>query len=87
LPHLPAAEKLALNRQVTVVLRLLIDRRGQLLHGELVDDDGKPWRRFAGWRELTGTIREWLARRTLETSSLEPQDPDNNREADPRPSE
>ena len=45
---------------MTVVLRLLLDGRKRLVHGEVVDTDGKMQGRFAGWRELIRLVRSYL---------------------------
>ena len=43
-----------------MVVRLVIDRRDRLVHGEVVDVDGKVQGQFAGWRELIRTVRDYL---------------------------
>ena len=53
-------DKLADKRYVTVVLRLLMDRRGRLVRGEVVDAQGEPGGRFVGWRGLIRAVRAWL---------------------------
>jgi len=63
LPTTSHVSHLAEKRNVTVVVRLLIDRREQLVHGEVVDMDGKAQGRFDGWRELIRTMREYLMSR------------------------
>jgi len=54
-------DKLADVQHVTVILRLALNRRGRLLHGELVHTEETKPRRFEGWIGLTHTLREWLA--------------------------
>ena len=54
-------EGLAEKRYVTVILRLLIDRRGRLIHGEVADLEGKTQSRFSQWRELSWAVRTGLA--------------------------
>ena len=54
---------LADKRYVTVFLRLLLGRHGRLEHGELVDLDGVSHGRFTNFRELTSTLRAWIATR------------------------
>jgi hypothetical protein len=61
LPAPADSEKLAPKRYVTVILRLLLERRGQLVHGELVDLQGKAHGRFGTWQGLPRVIRVWLA--------------------------
>jgi hypothetical protein len=68
-------DTLAERRHVTVILRLVLDRGGRLIHGEVVDVEAGPWARFAGWRGLTRTLHAWLASQ----EQPEPGDP-------PRPS-
>jgi len=48
------------RRYVTVVLRLLLDKRGRLIHGELVDTAGALQERFVGWRGLLRAVKTWL---------------------------
>jgi hypothetical protein len=50
------------NRQVTLILRLVLDARGRLRYGEAVDVEAHSQGRFVGWRGLTHTVRAWLAR-------------------------
>ena len=49
------------KRHVTVILRLVLDARGRLEHGEIVEAEGTLRGRFVGWRGLTRTLRAWLA--------------------------
>ncbi len=48
---------------VTVVVRLLLDRRDRLVHGEIVDMDGKAQGQFVKWRGLIRTVRDYLTSR------------------------
>jgi len=48
------------KRYVTAILRLLIDKHGGLVHGEVADVDGTVGRRFADWPALTPAVQEWL---------------------------
>ena len=41
----------------TVILRLVLDRWGALLHGEVADVDGRVVARFAGWEEVLASIK------------------------------
>lgn len=59
-PTTSQVERLAEKRYVTLILRLRIDRRERLVHGEVVDTEGKSQGRFAGWREMTRTVRNYL---------------------------
>ncbi len=54
-------DKLAETRNVAVVLRLVVDRRGRLVHGEVVDAEGKLRGRFMGWQAMVRVLRAWLA--------------------------
>ena len=51
---------LADKRQVALVLRLTVDGRGQLVHGEVVGLRGEVLGRFATWPILIRTLRTWL---------------------------
>ena len=53
-------EGLQEKRYITVILRLLVDRHGSLVHGEVADMDGRTGPRFAGWPALTPAVHEWL---------------------------
>jgi hypothetical protein len=53
---------LAEKRYLTVIVRLVVDKRGQVVQGEVVDLQARLLGRFAGWRGLTRTMRAWLAR-------------------------
>lgn len=52
--------KLADRRYVTVIVRLMVDARGRLVQGEIVDATGTSHGRFVGWRDLNRTLRAWL---------------------------
>ena len=56
-----AADGLKDKRYVTAILRLLIDARGDLVHGEVTELDGVSTKRFIGWVDLVPTIKRWLA--------------------------
>jgi hypothetical protein len=59
-PTPPAGNHLAGKRNATLILRLVLDQRGQLMHGELIDvANGLP-DRFVAWRGLIRTVRAWL---------------------------
>jgi len=49
------------RRHVTVVIRLLLDRSGRLLQGEVLDEQARSGGRFRQWRELSQTIRAHLS--------------------------
>jgi hypothetical protein len=56
----PAGRALAQSQYVTVILRLMLDRRGRVHHGELVDAATGGLVRFSGRRGLAQTLRVWL---------------------------
>lgn len=59
---MPAAnrdETLAASRHVVIILRLVLDRRGRVHHGELLDAEARLLERFAGPRGLRRALREW----------------------------
>jgi hypothetical protein len=58
----PMSERLLDLRPVTLILRLLVDRRGRLVQGEVVDVEARPRGRFVGWRGLVRTARAALER-------------------------
>jgi len=41
----------------TVILRLVLDRWGTLLHGEVADVDGRVMSRVAGWEDVLASIK------------------------------
>ena len=62
-PILPDNDNLAQKRYLTLIVRLLVDARGRLLQGEIVDaedDSGKTPRRFVGWQDLLTTMRRYF---------------------------
>ena len=59
----PQENHLSDKRYVTVIVRMVIDRRERLVHGEVVDVDGKAQGRFDGWREMIHTVRGYLTHR------------------------
>lgn len=60
MPARPPEDKLSEKHYVSVTLRLLLDRRGRLIQGEVVDLQGQAQRRFVGWRGLVRVLRAWL---------------------------
>jgi hypothetical protein len=64
-PPPPPQERLADRHDVTLVLRLLVDRQGALVQGEVggLDDDVEHWVRFRGADGLLRAVRAWLAAR------------------------
>jgi hypothetical protein len=58
--HAPEArmgDELAARRHVTVIVRLVMDRGGRLVYGEVVNAESKTRSRFTGWRGLPATVR------------------------------
>lgn len=74
-----SGDELGHRRLVTVVLRLVLDRHGVLVHGEVVDAANRRQRRFAGWEGLVPAVRAWLER--------EPADGDEGPSTEPGASE
>lgn len=64
MPTRPDEDVLVDGRFVTVVLRLVVNGRGRLIYGEVVDAEVRSRGHFVGWRGLTRTVHAWLA--TLE---------------------
>lgn len=60
MPALRSNDQLSNARYITVILRLMLDARGHLQHGEIVEVADRVQRRFIGWRGLTRTVRTWL---------------------------
>ena len=61
MPEPPAENHLADRRYVSVVLRLVLDEHGLLIHGEVVGDATTRPARFSGWPGLTRALQAWLA--------------------------
>ncbi len=61
MPTHHTANKLTEMRYVALILRLVLDSRGRLVQGELVDASAAPLGRFVGWRGLSRLLRSWLA--------------------------
>jgi hypothetical protein len=53
-------DRLADQRYVTVILRLLLDRDGCLARGEVGGTDNGPWVRFANPSGLLEAVETWL---------------------------
>jgi hypothetical protein len=54
------ADDLSDSRQVVLVLRLVLDQRALLRHGELLDAEGAGQGRFATVAGMTALVRQWL---------------------------
>ena len=50
------------KRQVTLILRLVLDAQGRLQYGEAVDTEARSQGQGVGENGLTRTVRAWLAR-------------------------
>jgi hypothetical protein len=75
LPQSPAENHLADRRYVSVVLRLVLDQHGQMIHGEVVGDATTRPARFSGWRGLTRALQTWLIRPEQDGAADEPEAP------------
>jgi hypothetical protein len=54
------SELLGERRLVTAVLRLVLDRHDRIVQGQVVAAEGRPARRFVGWRDLGPALRAWV---------------------------
>jgi hypothetical protein len=75
LPQPPTENHLADRRYVSVVLRLVLDRHGQMIHGEVVGDANTRPARFSGWRGLTRALQAWLTHHEQDGAADEPETP------------
>ena len=57
------------RRQVIVILRLVVDNRGRLSHGEAVDLEGVTFGRFTDWRRISPIVRAWVQRQAADGQS------------------
>lgn len=55
------SEGLRDKRYVTVILRLLLDKQGKLVHGEMAGMNGETGPRFGSWESLSVLLPTWLA--------------------------
>jgi hypothetical protein len=55
-------EALANRRTTVIVVRLVLDDRGTLSHGEIVDEAGQVCARFVDWDALVPAVQTWLRR-------------------------
>ena len=60
-PDEPQFDQLSEKYQATSILRMLLDERRSLVHGELVDVAGKSWGHFSSWDSLLSALEEWLS--------------------------
>jgi len=75
LPQPPAENHLADRRYVSVVLRLVLDQHGQMIHGEVIGDATTRPARFSGWRGLPPALQAWLTRHEQGGAADEPETP------------
>jgi hypothetical protein len=60
-------ERLADKRQVILILRLTLDERGQLAHGEVAKLEGEVIGRFSDWSQFAQSVPEWLGKQPKTT--------------------
>jgi hypothetical protein len=58
------SERLGERDVATVVVRVVLDDRGEVDRGELLDAVSGTVQRFAGWEGLVAALRRWLGRDT-----------------------
>lgn len=58
---LPAEGDLGGKSYLTVVVRLLADEHGRLIHGEVADLQGTSQQRFADWEGMVHAVQACLA--------------------------
>jgi hypothetical protein len=75
LPQPSAENHLADRRYVSVVLRLVVDPHGQMIHGEVVGNANTRPARFSGWRGLTRTLQAWITQHAQDGAADEPETP------------
>ena len=73
------------SRQVVVVVRLLVDARWRLLHGELVDVHDNSRGRFAGWAGIAPALRRFLTEEHRAGETTKVTDPPVGRKSAKRP--
>ena len=70
-PALDQEDELSGSRQVVLILRLVLDRRLRLHHGELVDAEATVLGRFLTLEGLLELVRHWLARQPVDHALAE----------------
>ena len=68
-------DELSGSRQVVLILRLVLDRRSQLRHGELLDDQATVQGRFLTLEGLLEAVRQWLERQPADHAWVEDASP------------
>ena len=56
----PSENNLAERHYLTLIVRLLVDHQGQLIHGEMVDATNTFRERFIGGHGLIEAVQTWL---------------------------
>jgi hypothetical protein len=56
----PAGDDLGEKILLTVILRLVLSRDGELEHGEVVDLEGNVRGRFNRWSGAAAVLRDWI---------------------------
>ena len=59
--------EIAANREVVLVVRLVLDRHARLQRGELLDAESRSQGRFVTLTELGEVVRRWLSRVRADT--------------------
>jgi hypothetical protein len=67
----PQPDSLSAKRQVTLVLRLVLDDRGRLERGSLISVSGSSQGHFSGWEGLQQALQGWLKRQENENQSIQ----------------
>lgn len=60
MPPISLEEQLSDRHYVVLVLRLVVDRRGRLIQGDVLSEPAARRRAFRGWRGLTRAVRGLL---------------------------
>jgi hypothetical protein len=66
---------LAEHHYATLILRLLLDRHGRLVHGDIVDVMNTHQEHFIGDYGLIQAVQAWLTRQEQESAADDPQAP------------
>lgn len=54
-------ERLSDVRYVTIIIRVALDKEGELIQGEFAETESARELRFVNWRELSQHIERWIA--------------------------
>lgn len=78
--HAPSDDRLADQQYVVLLLRVLVDGRRQIVHGDAGGPDEhdpkiERWIHFHGPTGLLGAVQTWLAREAAEVAHPELVDP------------